>query len=41
MVTQTALAVPMLGLYLLGIIVAWAFGKPRRAEAPVSAEVRS
>jgi sec-independent protein translocase protein TatC len=41
MVTQTALAVPMLGLYLLGILVAWAFGKPRRTEAAVSAEARS
>ena len=30
MVTQTMLALPMIGLYLLGIAVAWLFGKPRR-----------
>jgi Sec-independent protein secretion pathway component TatC len=31
------LALPMLALYLLGIGVAWAFGRPRRAaEAEVS-----
>jgi len=29
-VTQSLLALPMLGLYLFGILVAWAFGKPRR-----------
>jgi sec-independent protein translocase protein TatC len=29
-VTQSMLAVPMLGLYLLGILVAWLFGRPRR-----------
>lgn len=28
-VTQSLLALPMLGLYLLGIVVAWLFGKPR------------
>ena len=28
---QTMLAVPMLALYVLGIAVAWAFGRPRRA----------
>src|SRR3970040_2174139 len=33
---QTMLALPMLGLYLLGIGVAWAFGRPRRADASVS-----
>jgi sec-independent protein translocase protein TatC len=27
--TQTALAAPMVGLYLLGVLVAWAFGRPR------------
>ena len=27
MVTQTALALPMIGLYALGILIAWAFGK--------------
>ena len=37
--TQTLLAVPMLGLYLLGVLVAWMFGRPRRrSEEPVSAE---
>jgi sec-independent protein translocase protein TatC len=41
MVTQTALALPMLGLYLLGILVAWLFGKPRRKEASVSVEAGS
>ncbi len=30
MVTQSLLAVPMIGLYLLGVTVAWLFGKPRR-----------
>jgi sec-independent protein translocase protein TatC len=30
MVTQTLLALPMLGLYLLGVLVAWLFGKRRR-----------
>jgi sec-independent protein translocase protein TatC len=32
--TQTALAVPMLGLYVLGIVIAWLFGKPRGAKTP-------
>lgn len=32
---QTMLAVPMLALYVLGVGVAWAFGRPRRTE-PVS-----
>jgi sec-independent protein translocase protein TatC len=27
MVTQTALALPMIGLYLIGVAVAWFFGK--------------
>lgn len=36
MVTQTLLAAPMIGLYLLGVGVAWMFGKPRRAVVPVS-----
>jgi sec-independent protein translocase protein TatC len=35
-VNQTALALPMVGLYLLGVGVAWMFGKPRRKEEPVS-----
>jgi sec-independent protein translocase protein TatC len=29
MVTQTALAGPMIGLYALGVLVAWLFGKKR------------
>jgi sec-independent protein translocase protein TatC len=33
MVTQTLLALPMIGLYLLGVFVAWAFGKPRQTES--------
>ena len=33
MVVQTTLALPMIGLYLLGVLVAWAFGKPRLAES--------
>jgi len=42
MVTQSLLALPMLGLYLLGVVVAWLFGKPRRAAEPsVSAVVQS
>lgn len=42
MVTQTVLALPIVGLYLVGIIVAWLFGKPRRAEAAsVSVEAGS
>ena len=32
-VTQSALALPMLGLYLLGVLVAWLFGRPRRTPA--------
>ena len=31
-VNQTALAAPMIGLYLLGVLVAWAFGKSRKRE---------
>ncbi len=31
-VTQTALAGPMIGLYLLGVLVAWVFGKDRRRD---------
>jgi len=34
MFTQTALALPMLGLYLLGVLVSWIFGRPRRREEP-------
>ena len=38
-ITQSLLALPMVGLYLLGVTVAWAFGRPRTA--PVSAEART
>ena len=38
MVTQSLLALPMLGLYLLGVGVAALFGRPRRREVEVSAE---
>ncbi|HET8647792.1 MAG TPA: twin-arginine translocase subunit TatC [Vicinamibacteria bacterium] len=38
-VTQSLLALPMLGLYLLGILVAWLFGKPRRVVAESGVEV--
>jgi sec-independent protein translocase protein TatC len=37
-VTQSLLALPMLGLYLLGVGVAALFGRPRRREVEVSAE---
>ena len=37
MVTQSILAVPMIGLYLLGVLVAWVFGKPRQQAGEVSA----
>jgi len=40
-VTQTLLAVPMVGLYLLGVSVAWLFGRARRKPASVSVEARS
>lgn len=30
MVTQSLLALPMIGLYLLGVVIAWLFGRPRR-----------
>ena len=33
MVTQTIFAAPMVGLYLLSIVIAWAFGKARLAPA--------
>jgi sec-independent protein translocase protein TatC len=36
MVTQTILALPIVGLYLLGVLVAWVFGRPRRVTAPVA-----
>jgi len=37
-VNQTALAMPMVGLYLFGVAIAWMFGRPRKKEAPVSGE---
>jgi sec-independent protein translocase protein TatC len=36
MVTQTALAVPIIGLYLIGVVVAFFFGKPRKAPEAAS-----
>lgn len=36
-VTQSLLALPMLGLYLLGVAVAWLFGRPRRTSQEVGA----
>jgi sec-independent protein translocase protein TatC len=43
MVTQSALAVPLIGLYVIGIGVAWVFGRQRRDESgeTVSAEART
>jgi sec-independent protein translocase protein TatC len=43
MVNQTLLALPMIGLYLIGVGVAWVFGRPREvpAETSVSVEARS
>lgn len=38
MVAQTVLAIPLIGLYAIGIVVAWIFGKPRRAPVPAAAE---
>jgi sec-independent protein translocase protein TatC len=32
-VTQSMLALPMLALYLLGVLVAWLFGRPRRKDS--------
>ena len=40
MVNQTALALPMIGLYLLGVGVAWLFGRPRQGEKSLSVEAR-
>jgi sec-independent protein translocase protein TatC len=40
-VNQTLLALPMIGLYLFGVLVAWLFGRPRRTGATLSAEDRS
>lgn len=34
MVTQSALAIPMILLYLLGVLVSYVFGNPRRGEEP-------
>jgi sec-independent protein translocase protein TatC len=33
-VNQTMLALPIIGLYLFGVAVAWVFGRPRRARRP-------
>lgn len=42
MVTQTALALPIIGLYFLGVAVAWVFGRKRRgAERELPAEAES
>jgi sec-independent protein translocase protein TatC len=40
-VTQSLLAVPMLGLYLLGVLVAWLFGKPRESRETAVTAARS
>ncbi len=32
MLTQTLFALPMIGLYLVSILIAWIFGKPRRKQ---------
>jgi sec-independent protein translocase protein TatC len=42
-VTQSALAAPMIGLYALGVLVAWAFGRKRQTEpeTALSAAARS
>jgi sec-independent protein translocase protein TatC len=39
-VTQTALAGPMIGLYLFGVLVAWVFGRDRRHEEEDEEEAR-
>jgi sec-independent protein translocase protein TatC len=38
-VTQSVLAIPLVGLYLLGILIAWIFGKPRRPPQPAQTGV--
>ena len=42
-VNQTMLALPMCGLYLLGVAVAWIFGRPRRREvdSPAGADAEA
>jgi sec-independent protein translocase protein TatC len=40
-VTQSALALPILGLYLVGIAVAWLFGKPRRRQAEAGSAIEA
>jgi sec-independent protein translocase protein TatC len=37
MVNQTMLALPIIALYLLGVLVAWLFGKPRSLDRPETA----
>jgi sec-independent protein translocase protein TatC len=41
MVTQTALAMPMIGLYFFGVLVAWLFGKKRQGPAEIDEKARS
>jgi sec-independent protein translocase protein TatC len=40
-VTQALLAGPMIGLYAIGVVVAWLFGRPRKHPESVNVEVRS
>ena len=35
-VNQTLLAIPIIGLYLLGVLVAWMFGRERRPPTPTA-----
>jgi sec-independent protein translocase protein TatC len=35
MFTQTAMAAPMIGLYLFSIVLAWIFGKKKRDEEEI------
>jgi sec-independent protein translocase protein TatC len=37
-VNQTLLALPIIGLYMLGVGVAWIFGRPRRTDADIQRE---
>ena len=41
MVIQTFVALPMVGLYLLGVLVSFLFGKKREAPDAVSASTES
>lgn len=40
-VIQSMLALPMIGLYLLGVLVAWVFGRPRQASADATSVART